>query len=284
MSGANSEMVEPLVPDTQVVEGETKVVEPAPPGEPTDVVEEPKVEAEGEAEPAKKPIQPRINELVRKQREAEREVAYWKGVAEAATRKEAPPPPAPPAKPTADQFNTYDEYVEALTGWKAEQIVSAQLAESKAQEQKRTSEQSAAQRAKSDAEVWQTRQAETRAQLADYDEVVGESEVPVERHVAEILTKSPFGPRLAYELAKNPELAAEVNGMPQVEAAMRLAEVALPFRKTAPAPVHSTSLSKAPTPPRPVTAAGAAASKDLGRMSMDEYVAARKAQGAAWGR
>lgn len=78
-----------------------------------------------EAPKPKKSAQDRINELTAKQRQAERDAEYWRDMA----LKGQPPTPAPApqasdGKPTVDQFDDYDAYVEALTDWKAEQAVS----------------------------------------------------------------------------------------------------------------------------------------------------------------
>jgi hypothetical protein len=69
------------------------------------------------------PVQPRIDELTRKTREAEREAAYWRGRAQSAEKpKDAA---APPAKPTPDKFDDYGAFVEALADWKADEKIKA---------------------------------------------------------------------------------------------------------------------------------------------------------------
>lgn len=297
MPDANQEAVETQVANTEVQDpadsgGSQDHVESGNErGERADGGEEGQVENEGQQ--GKKPIQPRINELVRKRHEAEREAAYWRGVAQANASKstvETPAPAAAPAKPTADQFKTYDEYVEALTDWKSDRAVEKALASVNTKIEEKSTQQTAAQQQADRTKNWQARQDATRAVLKDYDDVVGESDVPIAPHVGELLLDSDHGPALAYKLAKDPELADKLNRMAEKQAAKEIGKMEAAFdiaagssnsqTQTA-APAAQPNVSRAPTPPRPVTQ-GRSTSKDLSQMSMDEYVVARKAQGAGW--
>ena len=248
-------------------------------------------QVENEGQQGKKPIQPRINELVRKRHEAERQAAYWRGVAQASSKStiDSPAPAAAPAKPTADQFKTYDEYVEALTDWKSDRAVEKALATVNTKIEERSTQQTAAQQEADRTKNWQARQDATKVVLKDYDDVVGESDIPIAPHVGELLLDSDHGPALAYKLAKDPELADKLNGMSEKQAAKEIGKLEAAFdiaagssngQQTA-APAAQPSVSKAPVPPRPV-AQGRATTKDLSQMSMDEYVSARKTQGAGW--
>jgi hypothetical protein len=73
----------------------------------------------GEEKPQEKPkrsARERINELTKRAHEAEREVQRLR---EASERK----PAESAEKPNPDKFGSYDEYVEALADWKADQRV-----------------------------------------------------------------------------------------------------------------------------------------------------------------
>lgn len=279
------EVIVPVVPVTpaaaegQVVDVETRVIDTT-----AEDGQNQNTDLEGN-EGGKKPIQPRINELVRKRHEAERETAYWRGVAEARTPKvttaEPPAPAAAPAKPVVDNFTTYDEYVDALTDWKSDRAVEKALAAVNTKTEERATQQSAAQVEEERSKNWATRQTAIKEVFKDYDEVVGNSDVPIHAHVADLLKESDHGPALAYKLAKDPALAEKLNGMTERQAAKEFGRLEMGFEGTAPTPtpVH---VSKAPVPPTPVRG-GASTSKDIGKMSMDEYVAARKAAGSNWG-
>lgn len=249
------------------------------------------VDGEQNEEPGQrrvKPIQPRINELVRKQRAAEREADYWRGVAQGRTTSNAPAPgptsaPAPQqaAKPMKESFATYDEYVEALTDWKAEQRVTAALTDVNNRIEQRESSQSAAQVKANRAKNWTERAEATRQILNDFDEVLNAAQgAVIERHTAELLEDSPHGPALAYKLAKDPELLDKLNNMSPQAAAKEFGKMEAVFdgHATASAPsAPNPNASKAPRPPSRVGNQGSA-SKDPSKMSMDEYVAWRKTQ------
>lgn len=232
-----------------------------------------------------KPIQPRINELVRKQREAERDAAYWRGVAQGKTPNAPPSPASPPAqtsKPVKESFQSYDEFVEALSEWKADIKVQAALSDVNSRIEKRESQQSAAQIQENRSKNWKARAEATREILTDFDEVLGAAEgSKIEAHTAELLEDSPHGPAIAYKLAKDPELLDKLNKLSPTAAAKEFGKMEAVFDghpNTKPA--SSTSSPNASKAPKPPTTVGARSSttKDPAKMSMDEYVAWRKQQ------
>lgn len=218
-----------------------------------------------------KGVQPRIDELTRARREAEREAAYWKAVANGQGAGSAQ---AAPVKPTPDKFDDYGAYVEALTDWKAEQAVvklSQQRAQAQQQEVRTT--------------TWNERQAAARTAMPDYDEVVGASETPIANHVAEVILESDHGPALAYHFARNPEVLTRLNGMSALQAAREVgrieASLASPTTQTAVSTVKTTN---APKPASTTASQGRTTNVDPSRMSMDEYRKYRAGQGARWAR
>jgi hypothetical protein len=231
----------------------------------------------------KKGVQPRIDELTRARREAEREAAYWRARATAGqTGQEQAQSPAPAAstKPTPDQFGDYGAYVEALTDWKTEQALL-----------KREADHAKAQEAATKAKTWDERQGAARTAMPDYDEVVGGSDTPVAQHVIDAILESENGPGLVYHLAKNPDVAERLNGMSPLAAARELGKLEASLQKAATAGQGSAAapqqqakeVSKAPAPVKPL-GQGRATPVDLSKSSMDDYIAQRKAQGATWAR
>lgn len=218
-----------------------------------------------------KGVQPRIDELTRARREAEREAAYWRGVAQQGQAQTSAP--AAPIKPTPDKYNDYGEYVEALTDWKAEQAVAKRMEQDSTRKVTETRTQTFAER-----------QVAARAVIPDYDAVVGSSETPIANHVGEAIMESDRGPELAYHFAKNPEVLQNLNGMSPTQAAREIGklEATLPT-KTAPA-APSKKLSATPAPASTTGSQGRATTPALANASMDEYMAQRKSQGARWAR
>lgn len=215
-----------------------------------------------------KGVQPRIDELTRARREAEREAAYWRQVAQQAQPSAQQ---AAPQKPTADQFDDYADYVEALTDWKAEQAVAKRF------EQDSTRKVEVAR-----ADTFGARQAEARERIPDYDAVVGASDAPIAQHVAAELMDSERGADLTYHFAKNPSVLERLNGMTPTQAAREIGKLEATLPKIErPAP-PSKKLSTTPAPAGTLGTQGRATTPALANASMEEYMAQRKQQGARW--
>lgn len=173
---------------------------------------------EGQAEePAPKPkktAQERIAELTAKQRQAERDAEYWREQALAAQPKPAPAPQAQEGKPTSDQFESYDDYVEALTDWKAAETVSARLAAQQQQSTIQTRVQNFEQR--------------VAAQFPD-GEPEGLSALrrapSLPEGVQEVILTSENGPKLADHLGNNPAELRRLSSMTPTMQAFELAKL-----------------------------------------------------------
>lgn len=205
-------------------------------------------------------VQKRIDELTRARREAERQAEYWQGVATQTA------PEAQGDKPSRYDYAEQDDYIEALTEWKAEQAVTRVQREQAAQ---------SANHARQSA--WEAREAQTKASIPDYDAVVPVSTVPIKPHVVEALMDADAGPSLAYHLAKNPDVAARLNAMTPTRAAIELGRI----ETTLTAPAVKVP-SNAPTPITPITPQASGRTVDLSKASMEDYIAERKRQGAVF--
>jgi len=227
----------------------------------------------GEEKPQEKPkrsARERINELTKRAHEAEREAQRWR---EAAERKTADPS----EKPNPDKFGSYDEYVEALADWKADQRV----AESFKRRDAERSQAAEARAAEAKAQAWAERQSEFREATPDYDAVVGKSAVQIAPHVVDTLLDSESGPELAYHLAKRPETVKRINALSPLSAARELGRIEATLSN--PAAPQIKPASKAPAPITPVRSSAPAA-VDLASANMDQYIAARRKQGATFRR
>lgn len=270
--------VETAVEATEpVITGNT--IEPAADVPVVEAAETPAQEREPDGK-FRRPVQPRIDELTRKARENEREAAFWRARAEAAEK----PPAPPPEKPTPEKFDDYGAYVEALTEFKADEKVKAALdTREKAATEKRETETRQS--------TWQTRKAEAAKAIPDLDSVLQSSDVPVANHVSVELLDSEFGPQIAYKLANDRELAEKLNAMTPTQAAREIGRLEAGYvsapaavePEPEPVPVVEVKTTKAPPPVKPI-GQGRSTAVDLSKASMDDYVAARKAQGASWAR
>jgi hypothetical protein len=217
-----------------------------------------------------KGVQPRIDELTRARREAEREAAYWKQVAQGSQS----PAQAAPQRPDPGDFDKYDDYIDALTDWKADQAVS-----------KRMEADSTRKVAETRAQTFAERQVQARTTMPDYDEVVGGSDTPIANHVGESILESDLGPQLAYHFAKNPDALMRLNSMSPTAAAREIGrlEATLSSKPAAPA-APTKKVSNTPAPAGTLGTQGRATTPALQNLSMEEYTKQRKSQGARWAR
>lgn len=218
-------------------------------------------------------VQKRIDELTRKAKEAERTAEIWR--AEALKAKPAVVEPVKPvveepkAKPTADQFETQEAFVEALTDWKLGERDKA--TEKKGKEDALRNEQTTA------VQQFVAKTEAYKAEVTDFDDVMaaaGDIQIsPALTH--EVLTHE-NGPALQYYLAKNPAEADRLNQLSPLALAREIGRIESRF-VSAPASKEPTQekVTKAPAPIIPVSRTAAASTKDPGDMSPTEYRAWR---------
>ncbi len=231
------------VPDDQLpsdAELET-ASETAPASDP----DKPAVEEKEEKLP--KGLKKRFSELTSEIRELRSQLAVKPAAGEAKPGVATPPneaaKAAEPGKPVAATFNTYEEYVEALTDWKLEQRDALRAAvDAKANQQ----------------QVVKTQVEAARARHSDYDQVVTDK-VPISAAMAEVLVASEHGAEVADYLGSNTEESARIAALSPARAGAELAkiEASLGLEKPSTAVTQpKTAQSKAPAPPKILTGSG----------------------------
>lgn len=202
---------------------------------------------EGQGDPPAQPkrsAQDRIDELTRARREAEREAAHWKRLAQEGKQPEPQPKPqaAEDAEPdpTKYQYGETDAgYIRDLARFEARREFKAEAERHQQRTQAQTVEQ-----------TWTERQADFAKDNPDYREVIDRDWVctPV---MADAIKTSEEGARVAYHLAQHPDEArriAGLNPLAQVRELGRLeAKLATPAAPPTPQP---KTVSDAP-PPHP---------------------------------
>lgn len=225
-------------------------------------------------EPKKpKSAQKRINELTRKRREAEREAEYWKNKAlkgEATPAEEMPPKEDELVKPKADDFDTYDEYYEALADYKAEKKVRDIL---KKQEEKDKQKKTANETIEA-IKQFKERAEKTAEKYEDFDEVITDEETPYNEAMKQAVFNSEIGPEIAYYLGKHKEEAMKIAKMPVLKSVMEMGK--LEDRLFASLKGKPKKPSNAPVPIKPIKGSGNTIAKDPNKMSMKEYRAFRQ--------
>jgi len=264
---ANVEAVErPNVTVLETLEHPTPEAATAPKTtEPAAEVATPETTEEGQERNDKgqfKPkLQERIDEITRQRHEAQREVAYWRGIAEGAQPKTVQ---AEAEEPKPEAFEDYGAYVRALAKFEAKALVKAEL------EQQRQQQAQAAQ-----ATTWQQRVEAAKAELPDFERVMATSTAPMSQAMAEAIKDSDIGPTVAYHLAQNLDIATRLSRLEPMAAAREIGRLEASLSvKTEPTPKRTTS---APTPPTPI-GSGRSTTGNPESMSQADYMEWRKTQ------
>lgn len=170
--------------------------------------------------------------------------------------------------PKEDDFADFAEFVAAKAVWKYSQGSTereagqaTQEAEAARKEAEQITERERAMLFKS----WQDSANEARTRYTDFDAVVNNQDVPIPLGVAELIWSSDYAGDVAYRLASNPQMAADIAKLPPVEAARAIGRIEAQI--TAPKPRTS---STAPEPITPVKAS-AQAQRDPSKMTYAEY-------------
>jgi hypothetical protein len=224
--------------DMNHIDGETPAVaEPVEEVKP--VAETEPAAASGEETPAEVVVEDPPHKKPGSQREREKRIAVEaenRVLREQLAGGKPVEAPKPQGKPTADQFESHEEWIEALTDWKTDQKIQAREAE----------------KAKTDAvNSWEAKKEAAREKYEDLDEVLDSANAsPV---VLQALLEAETGVDLAYHLATHPKELKEINAM-GTRAAIHALD-ALEAKLTAP---PQKQISKAPAPVTPLPSSASA--------------------------
>lgn len=254
--------------------------------EQTEQEPEAKAEQEGEGD-EKKPesknySQEEVDRIVRK---AKRNAAYlarkeaeaelYRQMATKPVQQDAQPAPKADDAPKRENFESYEDYIEARAEWRAEQKVQAALEQQAQRQQQQTQQTSQAQQV----QRFQAQLQEVAKTLPDFQSVMeAADEVPLTQAMRDAILESEVGALLTYHLAKNPAEASRIASLSATGQIKALGAIEASLNRK-PEP----QVSKAPTPITPISG-GSASVRDPSKMSMDEYAAWRKKQGASWAR
>lgn len=187
--------------------------------------------------------------LAREERKWQRELQRQQPV----QHQEAQPKPEVAAKPSPDKYASTEDYIEAVSEWKASQLFEAKFGE----REKTARETKAREMAQVAAAEYSRREEAARIVHDDFDDVVYNPQLAITQAMAHTLQHSESGPELAYHLGKNPQEAARIATLPPFLQAKELGKleaklpvVSSPANKTtsAPEPIKPLSSSKSSAP------------------------------------
>ena len=230
-------------------------------------------EDEGEKPKSKRGIDKRFRELTSKIRGLEAALAAAKPESTPEVAKPAASAPAE-GKPVAGNFETYEEYTEALTLWTIDQRESKRAADQSRKQLEAAQNEAAAQ--------WDKRLDEARKKLEDFDELVLENDqVNITDAMKQAIFEADRGPEVAYFLAQNPaeaERIAKLSPVAAVRAIGKIEDGLTPKAKAAPTTKPKVSSAPAPITPSSRPAANSA-KKPLGEVSDYAEYERRRAAG-----
>ena len=201
-------------------------------------------------------LERRFSEITKQREEARKEAQREREARESLEARlrdlesKAQPQKADPLveqEPKPEQFSDMYEYQQALVDYRVDQ----RLAEEKQREAQ----------AKANAErdkminVWADRVKSAKAEIPDFDDMVGSADVVVSNEVRDAIFESEVGPRILYHLAENPEIANELQGMTLTAALRRIGRLEAQFEKTETLSKPVVGKSKAPAPINPIRSA-----------------------------
>lgn len=230
-------------------------------------VEQTATEQTAEQAPEAKPLGDKgVEELVtqrRKRQEAERDAAYWRGIAEASrvqgTQQAAPVKPVPQGPPTIEQFENYDDYQRAMARYEVRQEM--------AQENQRA--------ARTQIETgWEAKLAKARDKYPDIDEAVNKIGYTVSEPMALIIKASDKGPEIVQHLAMNPGEASRIARLNPIMAAHELGRIEAQLA----APTKTNRISQAPEPIRNLNPNAKVGDFNYETSSMDDYMKRRNTE------
>ena len=174
----------------------------------------------------------------------------------------------PSQAPKLEQYNSIEEYLDALADHKASQKFDHLAKEREAKESQTRQQQEVAKLHESYTK--QTEQA--RQAYGDFDDVVQDPDLPISQAMAESIMRSTNGADVAYYLGKNPDQAARIASLDPFSAAVEIGRIAATVVRPQP-----RKTSNAPPPIQPV-GARATPVTDPDKMSADEWIKWRNGQ------
>ena len=189
--------------------------------------------------------------LAREQRKWERE------------RQIAPPVSTAPV-PTADQFETVEQYADALALRKAEQLV---------EQREQRKQQSEA------LETYHDREEDARGKYDDFEQVAYNPNLRISEVMAQTIQASDIGPDVAYFLGSNPKEADRISRLAPIMQAREIGKLEAKLASDPP----TKKVSSAPTPITPIKGKGTAPAtydttdpRSIKSMSTSDWIAAER--------
>lgn len=207
----------------------------------------------------------RIDKLTRKISEKDQQIAYWQNEAQKKSQVDAKETAKvsetkladKAGKPRADDFNSHDDYVEALTDWKLERKLTEKETTAKSETLKKEQQ--------SRIETHVERVKSYAKENKDFNDAMLEvDDIPMSLAVQELILDAENGPKLMHELAKHREEFEKICNMSPLRAAAELGKFEAKYLPIDSSKTTETKTSKAPAPIKPIgSKSSASVKKDI---------------------
>jgi hypothetical protein len=178
-----------------------------------------------------------------------------------------------PTPPTFEDPEQYQRDMAVYTQKVTERTVKLQLAAAEANRKREETETAARNTQEQHKQAWATRRQKAIEETPDYVEVAEDPNLHISPAMAMAISTDDAGPKLAYHLGKNPELAERISKLPPQLQLMELGMLKVELNKPPKVPV-----SKATPPIKPLTGSSEPNLKSDDELSMEEYAAKRNAR------
>ena len=214
-----------------------------------------------DSDKAVKGVQKRINELVRQREEEKREKEYWREFAVKSQKETKTETPKPEGKPDVSQFQSYEDYLEALADWKSETKINALRAESERSQRSHSQAQAI--------KTFDSKADKTREKYDDFDAVALDPSLTVSPPMTDAIMESEIGPEILYFLGNNQTEAKRIAALSPFAAAREIGRLE--------AKLLSKPVKKASSAPEPIKPVGSKeqATKDPDNLSVNEWIKMR---------
>lgn len=175
------------------------------------------------------------------------------------------------AEPSREQFQSYEEFIEARATWRAQKAAAEETRKILEESRKKDTEARSRSEDESRVKEWNAKLDKARDEIEDFDEVCAESEAVVTPAMSTAILESDKGAQIAYFLAKNPDEAERISKLSPSKQAAAIVSLEEKVAKPAKQP------SKAPEPINPV-GTKVEVEKDPSKMSDAEFNAWRRRQ------
>lgn len=177
-------------------------------------------------------------------------------------------------RPTPDKFDTYEQWVEAITDYKAAQKADERI-QSYFSRQKEEEAHVKAEESRNEARrTYQANVIKAEERYADYHDVT--ADLPVTENMAFFILGHKNGPDIAYYLGQNPDEATRIRNLSPVQQGYEMARLEAKLETPQAA---AKAVTNAPEPITPVRPKGSSAPRtDLTKVSMAEYARIRQQQ------